>query len=211
MRTFMDRNVSGKFLILVGIDFSENGATVLQSAADIASTTPEAELHLVHAFGPVVTSDRVRCFSALSDLAAIEDSDAAAVALDQLATSNASCAERVCAYVQEGSATAVISQVAEDIDADLVIVGSHDYTGANRAFFGSIAEKLVRQAPCPVLIVRRKASPSVFPLATRCAACEASKRLTWGARVQCLDHAELEAHVNAVAHGSFSVASAPIN
>src|SRR5262245_26618050 len=135
MRTLMDRNVSGKFVILVGIDFSESGQSTFQSAVDLAFTTPEAELHLVHAFGRAVAVDALRWFPALSDLASIEDSDAAAAALHQLATSIPLRVERVCAYVREGSATAVISQVAEEIDADLVVVGSHDYASAHRASF----------------------------------------------------------------------------
>src|SRR5689334_2950014 len=103
MRTLMDRNVGGKFLILVGVDFSENGQKVLQSAADLASTTPEAELHLVHAFGRAIPAEDLRWFSALSDFESIEDSDAAAAALHQLATAIPLRAERVCAYVHEGS------------------------------------------------------------------------------------------------------------
>src|SRR5689334_13460924 len=207
MRTLMDRNVSGKFLILVGVDFSESGQKVLQSAADLASTTPEAELHLVHAFGRPVPADDLRWFPALTELASIEDSDAAAAALHQLATSIPLRAERVCAYVHGGSATAVLTEVAEAIEADLVVVGSHDPSGGNPAFFGSVAEKLVRTAPCPVLIIRRKAIASGDPIAPPCPACEASKRLTWGARLRCLDHAE-HLRVDTGSSGSFQTAMA---
>ena len=189
MGTLMGRNNSGKFLILVEVDFSEKGPSVLQSAADLASTTPDAELHLVHAFGPAVRADQLRWFPALSDLTTIEDSDAAGDALDRIAASIPLPDIRVCAHVHEGSATTVIAQLAEDIDADLVVVGNHDRAGVNRAFFGSLAERLVRMAPCPVLIIRSKSIPSSEPLAPPCRACEAGKRLTWGAHVRCIDHA----------------------
>ena len=189
MGTLMGRNNSGKFLILVEVDFSEKGPSVLQSAADLASTTPDAELHLVHAFGPAVRADQLRWFPALSDLASIEDSDAAGDALDRIAASMPLPDIRVCAHVHEGSATTVIAQLAEDIDADLVVVGNHDRAGVNRAFFGSLAERLVRLAPCPVLIIRSKSVPSSEPVAPPCRACEAGKRLTWGAHVRCIDHA----------------------
>jgi universal stress protein A len=189
MHTLMDRNTSGKFLILVEVDFSEKGPSVLQSAADLASTTPDAELHLVHAFGPAVRADQLRCFPALSDLTSIEDCDAAGDAVDRIAASIPLADTRVCAHVHEGSATTVIAQLAEDIEADLVVVGNHDRAGVNRAFFGSLAERLVRVAPCPVLIIRSKSLPSSEPIAPTCPACEASKRLTWGAHVRCLDHA----------------------
>jgi nucleotide-binding universal stress UspA family protein len=185
----MGRNTSGKFLILVEVDFSENGPSVLQSAADLASTTPDAELHLVHAFGPAVRADHLRWFPALSDLLSIEDSDAAGAALDRIAASIPLRDTRVCAHVHEGSATTVIAQLAEDIHADLVVVGNHDRAGVNRSFFGSVAEKLVRTAPCPVLIIRSKSIPTSEPISPPCPACEASKRLTWGAHVRCLAHA----------------------
>jgi nucleotide-binding universal stress UspA family protein len=189
MRILMSRNTSGKFLILAEVDFSENGSSVLQSAADLASTTPDAELHLVHAFGPSVRADQLRWFPALSDLTSIEDSDAAGAALDRIAASTPLRDTRVCAHVHEGSATTVIAQLAEDIEADLVVIGNHDRAGLNRSFFGLFAEKLVRTAPCPVLIIRSKSVPSSEPIAPPCPACEASKRLTWGAHVRCLDHA----------------------
>ncbi|HMJ55174.1 MAG TPA: universal stress protein [Polyangiaceae bacterium] len=189
MRTLMDRNTSGKFLILVEVDFSEHGPSVLQSAADLASTTPDAELHLVHAFGPAVRADQLRWFPALSDLTSIEDSDAAGAALLRIAASISLPDTRVCAHVHDGSATTVIAQLAEDIEADLVVVGNHDRAGVNRSCFGSVTEKLVRMAPCPVLIIRSKSVPSSEPIAPPCPACEASKRLTWGAHLRCLDHA----------------------
>jgi nucleotide-binding universal stress UspA family protein len=189
MRTLMGRNTSGKFLILAEIDFSENGRRVLQSAADLASTTPDAELHLVHAFGPAVRADQLGWFPALSDLTSIEDCDEAGAALLRMAASIPLQDTRVCAHVHEGSATTVIAQLAEDIEADLVVVGNHDRAGVNRSSFGSFAEKLLRTAPCPVLIIRSKSIPSSEPIAPPCPACEASKRLTWGAHVQCLDHA----------------------
>ena len=208
MRTLMDRNASGKFLILVGIEFSEIGSRVLQSAADLASTMPESELHLVHAFAPPVATKDLRWFPALTDFSSIEDSDGAAAALYQLAASIPVCAERVCAYVHEGSATAVITQVAVDIEADLVVVGGHDRAARSPGYFASVAERLVRTAPCPVLIIRRKSSPSVDPIAVPCPACDASNRLTKGARLRCLDHAEQHAHVDGCADTAFQTAMA---
>jgi nucleotide-binding universal stress UspA family protein len=189
MRNLTGRNTSGKFLILVEVDFSENGRSVLHSAADLASTMPYAELHLVHAFGPAVRADQLGWFPALSDLASIEDSDAAGAALHRIAASIPLPDTRVCAHVHEGSATTVIAQLAEDIEADVVVVGNHDRAGANRAFFGAAVEKLVRMAPCPVLIIRSKSIRSSDPIATPCPACEAGKRLTWGVHLRCLDHA----------------------
>lgn len=189
MQTLMSRTTRGKFLILVEVDFSENGPRVLKSAADLAATTPDAELHLVHAFGPPVRADHLRWFPELSDIASIEDSDAAGAALLRLAASVPLPDTRVCAHVHEGNTTTVLAQLAENIEADLVVVGNHERAGVTHAFFGSVVEKLVRTAPCPVLIVRSRSIPASEPVATPCSACEASKRLTWGVHLRCLDHA----------------------
>jgi nucleotide-binding universal stress UspA family protein len=58
--------------------------------------------------------------------------------------------------VLEGEAHRVISQVAADWQADLIVMGSHGCTGLCRLLMGSVAERVVGQVPCPVLVVRRE-------------------------------------------------------
>ncbi len=59
------------------------------------------------------------------------------------------------AKVLEGHDAAVaIVQQAEAIQPKLIVVGSHGRTGISRVLLGSVAEKVVRLAPCPVLVVR---------------------------------------------------------
>ena len=56
--------------------------------------------------------------------------------------------------VQHPSPGRAIVEIAEDEGVDLVIVGSHGRSGLSRAVLGSVAERVVRHAPCPVLVVR---------------------------------------------------------
>ncbi len=56
--------------------------------------------------------------------------------------------------VREGEAAEEITKVAGEEDADLVVVGSHGAGMAERALLGSTSERVVREAPCPVLVVR---------------------------------------------------------
>jgi universal stress protein A len=55
---------------------------------------------------------------------------------------------------QEGEAAAVILEQAAKLKVDLIIMGTHGRRGATRFFLGSVAEAVIRRAPCPVLTVR---------------------------------------------------------
>lgn len=53
-----------------------------------------------------------------------------------------------------GDPAAVILKMAQEIGADLIVMGTHGRTGLRRLLMGSVAEQVVRKAPCPVLTVR---------------------------------------------------------
>jgi nucleotide-binding universal stress UspA family protein len=53
-----------------------------------------------------------------------------------------------------GDARELINRTAVDVHADLIVMGTHGRRGVSRALFGSVAEAVVRTAPCPVLTVR---------------------------------------------------------
>ncbi|MGZ8921614.1 MAG: universal stress protein [Limisphaerales bacterium] len=55
-----------------------------------------------------------------------------------------------------GSATAEIIDVAENLPADIIVISTHGYSGLKHVLLGSVAEHVVRHAPCPVLVVREK-------------------------------------------------------
>ncbi|HEY7244818.1 MAG TPA: universal stress protein [Xanthobacteraceae bacterium] len=57
-------------------------------------------------------------------------------------------------FVQAGTPTETITRAAADWRADLIVIGSHGRTGVRRALLGSVAEGVMRNAPCPVLVVR---------------------------------------------------------
>jgi nucleotide-binding universal stress UspA family protein len=62
------------------------------------------------------------------------------------------------ALLEVGDARDVIDRVAEHVGADLVVMGTHGRRGLRRVLLGSIAESVVRSAPCPVLTIRPKRS-----------------------------------------------------
>ena len=60
------------------------------------------------------------------------------------------------AEVVRGQPAGAIVRFAQERDIDLIVMGTHGRSGLQHVFLGSVAEKVVRQAPCPVLTVRYK-------------------------------------------------------
>lgn len=58
--------------------------------------------------------------------------------------------------IRHGDARDEIVKVAKEMDCDLIVMSTHGRSGLKRAFLGSIAEDVVRHAPCPVFLIRAK-------------------------------------------------------
>jgi nucleotide-binding universal stress UspA family protein len=67
--------------------------------------------------------------------------------------------------VAVGHPADTIVRVAQQRSADLIVMGTHGRTGLQHVLLGSVAEKVVRLAPCPVLTVRDQRVPSSGPSA----------------------------------------------
>ena len=55
----------------------------------------------------------------------------------------------------------IVDMLEKDLSFDLVVLGSHGRTGLKRALIGSVAEAVVRHAPCPVLVARSRRQKAV--------------------------------------------------
>jgi nucleotide-binding universal stress UspA family protein len=58
--------------------------------------------------------------------------------------------------MEVGDVATTICHIAEEVPADVIIVGSHGRTGLKRMLLGSVSEHVVRHAPCPVLVVHER-------------------------------------------------------
>lgn len=140
--------------ICCAIDFSDASRFAMEEACDVARRF-RAELVLLHVHEPTPPS-------AMDLLAATEES-AQLVAVDlerSLAAWREEAARRCGAAVRSmaraGSPAAEIVKLARDEAVDLLVLATHGRKGFAHLVLGSVAERVVREAPCPVLIIRQK-------------------------------------------------------
>lgn len=139
--------------ILVPVDFSENSRKAVTYATAFARQfgATVTLLHVVqvnYAYGELGAID----FSSLEREMRTGAQKELAALIDTLRATGLTAE----AILREGSPVKIIAEVAREIAADLLIVSTHGYTGLKHVLMGSIAEHVVRYAPCPVLVVRQQ-------------------------------------------------------
>jgi len=143
--------------ILVPTDLSEGGEQALDYACELARTLG-ATVHVVNVIGiPAlgVPELGVALTSTMIDTL-VEDNQAA---LDALVARKRGIAQIGQVLLRTGDARDVINHTASELGADLIVMGTHGRRGVTRALLGSVAETVVRTAPCPVLSVRMHPAP----------------------------------------------------
>jgi len=141
--------------ILVPIDFSPLSKKALQYALRFADEFG-ADVKLLHVIEPevppvfdgfmiaqpiVADGNHAKCANRLKDLAS------------SMAVRGSN---RVESAVRTGLAAYEIVEAAKEFAVDLIVIATHGYTGWKHLAIGSTAERVVRAAPCPVLVVRQK-------------------------------------------------------
>ena len=143
-------------LILSPIDFSDSSQAALEVAADFAARFG-AELLLVHVMPAI--EDLPTSVSVFKEGEYDQSlDDAAAKRLADLAATLAP--KNVKARTEMGTANDVgmeLVRIAEHEHADMIIIATHGMTGWHKIAFGSVAEKVVKLASCPVLVLRANA------------------------------------------------------
>jgi nucleotide-binding universal stress UspA family protein len=148
--------------ILVPTDFSKFSDVALTYAAALAQRFG-AELYLVHvvqdlalfvpdAVGVAPISPPIEQFTA-----------AAREALGRVSRDERLKGLTVHTEVIEGTPFYEIIRFARETEIDLIVVGSHGHTGLAHVLLGSVTDKVVRKAPCPVLTVRHPEHEFVHP------------------------------------------------
>jgi universal stress protein A len=140
--------------ILVPTDLSEGAEAALDYACELA-TPLGATVHLLNVIGvPAlgVPELGVALTSTVID-SLIADNQKAIDAIADRKRQQTTIGQ---VLLRTGDARDLINQTALELGADLIVMGTHGRRGVSRALLGSVAETVVRSAPCPVLTVRGK-------------------------------------------------------
>ena len=148
--------------VVVGFDFSKSGDAAMERAIAIAARTPATVLHFVCAIEPhqpipgIPVTGPIDYRYAEKVQQALTEEVARRLLL-------ADVTKRVHFYVHAriGKPAEEILEVAREVGADLVVVGSKGNTGITRLVLGSVSERIVREAGCAVEVARPKTYPHV--------------------------------------------------
>ena len=134
--------------VLVPVDFSENSKKILE-AARYFSEICQAQLHAVF----VVQSfdDYSGFFVPHMPVAKFEEEMVQAA--EEKMKGFLLGQNKIVAKVLVGDVGEEIIRHAEETGMDLIVMGTHGYKGLEKVMFGSVAEKVVRSSPCPVLTI----------------------------------------------------------
>ena len=187
-------------IILVGIDYSDPSKIALSTAASIARAA-NGILHVAHVIAPTLgtyPSDG----SLTAGVYPKSDENYFVEWLAKVGEDTRQRLPRFCAelagdmlektsgHVRVGHPDRELVQLAEELKADLLVVGTHGRSGFERMFLGSVAEHVVRSAPCPVLVARSRDASAEALIDSPCAACLEIRQGSASAQTSCARHSK---------------------
>ncbi|MDA7937857.1 universal stress protein [Pirellulales bacterium] len=134
--------------VVVPIDFSSASASAINTSLEIVENP--SQLYLIHVMLPLETMSPGVL---LGDVTDASRTAKVTTALKKLAGTHEAADAHLAVTI--GTPGLEIADYAQRVKADLIIIPSHGYHGLKRLFLGSVAERVLRHAPCRVLVLRR--------------------------------------------------------
>jgi nucleotide-binding universal stress UspA family protein len=193
---------SKPYVIVVAVDYSESGNLALERALELGLEKPSAVIHVINVL-PIFESGFLPD-ATTTTWAGVQPTIAEAA--QQLgryiearvadfrkrhAEQNLAFLDGIRAHQRIEVPSEEVAQLAADLEADLVVVGTHGRRGMSRLLLGSVAEATVRLSPCPVLVVRPKTVPPPLPrIEPPCPRCVEARKTSAGKELWCEQHRE---------------------
>ena len=141
--------------IVIGTDGSETAKEAVRQATELAKTLGSS-IHLVSAYEPVpegrLRQERQEVPDDLQWM--VNPKEDVNTTLEETGKQLEEDGVKVETYAREGDPADAILDVAEEVGADLIVVGNKGMTGARRFLLGSVPNKVSHHAPCSVMIIR---------------------------------------------------------
>jgi nucleotide-binding universal stress UspA family protein len=145
--------------VLVPIDFSDGSLLALDYAIDLARSI-RAELTILFVVEPVGSGAGGDLYSTAMDRSILFE-ERQRIGSEQLSLLGRRLGKRAIRFrtlVETGTPYRVIGEVAERLRANLIVMATHGRSGISHLLLGSVTEKVIRTAPCPVLTLRARAA-----------------------------------------------------
>jgi universal stress protein A len=143
--------------ILCPVDFSDSAQEALRVAVDLARA-PQAKLVIVHVWQPLSWTMDYGMQQLPNDAQAVAQRAEETKLAAWTAEAQKLGATEVTSLFLKGTPWDQIVSAASEERADLIVMGTQGRTGFQRALIGSVAERVVRHAPCAVLVARARPS-----------------------------------------------------
>ncbi|HTR62054.1 MAG TPA: universal stress protein [Candidatus Binataceae bacterium] len=135
--------------VMAPLDFSEHSAEALRNAWELTRDV-NGDLHIVHVVGPHFTIvERTRELMRENAMQEQAEEELARLKKDELGNS-----DKVTTAVLVGPPVGKLVEYAKENGIDLIVLPAFGHSGAEYALIGGVTEKLVRQAPCSVLVLK---------------------------------------------------------
>lgn len=175
------------YVILVGMAFDDTDAPALREALRIAALQPRSELHVVHA---VVEESAT---TATAGLVSVDGrlQEAPLEMQRRIEALQSDVPRRITGHMRVGGPVGAILRTAADIEADVIVVGTHQRKGLKKLMLGSVASNVLQEAHCPVLIAIPKdhsSTPRSEQVEPACPACLEARASTNDPNAWCERH-----------------------
>jgi universal stress protein A len=146
--------------VLVAVDFSETSKNALAYGKQLAAAFG-GRLHVLHV-ADVISMSAAQFYPEGPGDPEAKSRELASGQLRAYLAAEGAAGASTAVRVAPEPAIEIVEHV-KQIHADLLVLGTHGRTGVSRLLMGSVAEQVVRTAPCPVLIVRPSEHEFVLP------------------------------------------------
>lgn len=144
--------------IVVGCDMTETGDHAVREALHLAQLIPGSELHITTVLRSEKNLHDAKKLDELSDKlrSTVEKLTTHLTSIGAPPASGKEFEREVVVHVRLGEPAPALHQVAVDVDADLIVVGTHGRKGVEKLILGSVAEELMRMARLPIVVAHPK-------------------------------------------------------